>query len=170
MNKKVVTLDVREDLRNGREPFSKVMGAVAKLQPDEKLRMIAPFEPTPLFSVLSNQGFSHESKQIPSGDWEILFTRHGGEARAFIPPVHPPCGAAKAKPTEIIDVDARGLEPPQPMVKILEAVAVLPAGAELRAHTERRPMHLYAQLEERGFAGESEEQNDGSYITKIRSR
>ena len=132
--------------------------------------MIAPFEPTPLYSVLGNQGFDHESKQISPGDWEILFTRRGGEMTAFVPSVRPPCSAAQTEPTEIIDVDARGLEPPQPMVKILEAVAVLPAGAELRAHTERRSMHLYAQLEERGFAGESEEQNDGSYITKIRSR
>ena len=56
------------------------------------------------------------------------------------------------------------------MVKILEALAVMPAGAELRAHTERKPMHLYAHLEERGFAGVTEEQNDGSFITTIRSR
>ena len=170
MSEKVVTLDVREDLRNGREPFSKVMSEVAKLQLNEKLRMLAPFEPTPLFSVLGNQGFEHESKRIPSGDWEVLFTRRSGEVTKFVQPVRPPCSVVNPKPTEIIDIDARGLEPPQPMVKILEAVAVLPAGAELRAHTERRPMHLYAQLEERGFAGESEEQNDGSYITKIRRR
>jgi uncharacterized protein (DUF2249 family) len=168
MSEKVVTLDVREDLRNGREPFSKVMGAVAKLGPDEKLRMIAPFEPTPLFSVLGNQGFDHESKQIPSGDWEILFTRSSSETAAFVLLTRPPCSAAKTEPTEIIDVDARGLEPPQPMVKILEALATLPADAELRAHTERKPMHLYAQLEERGFVGETKEQKDGSYITKIR--
>jgi uncharacterized protein (DUF2249 family) len=55
------------------------------------------------------------------------------------------------------------------MIKILEALATLPVGAELRARTERKPMHLYAQLEERGFAGETEGQNDGSFITKIRS-
>jgi uncharacterized protein (DUF2249 family) len=169
MSDKIVTLDVRDDLRKGREPFSKVMGAVAQLQPDEKLRLVAPFEPAPLFSVLANQGFDHESKHLPSGDWEVLFTRRCGETVSFVPPTRPPCSAAKTEPTEIIDVDARGLEPPQPMVKILEALAVLPAGAELRAHTERKPMHLYAQLEERGFAGQTEEQNDGSYITKIRS-
>ncbi len=170
MSEKVVTLDVRQDLSNGREPFSKVMGVVAKLQPDEKLRMIAPFEPTPLFAVLGNQGFSHESKQIPSGDWEILFTRHGGETTVFVPPVCPPCSAAKTEPVQIVDVDARGLEPPQPMVKILEAISNLPEGAELRANTERRPMHLYAQLEERGFVGETKEQEDGSFITQIRHR
>ena len=68
-----------------------------------------------------------------------------------------------------LEVDARGLEPPQPLVVILEAVARLPEGVELCARTDRRPMHLYAQLLERGFTGISEEQPDGSFATTIRS-
>jgi uncharacterized protein (DUF2249 family) len=68
----------------------------------------------------------------------------------------------------VIELDVRGLEPPQPLMKILEAVATLPAGATLRAHTRWRPALLYAQLEQRGFTGESEEQPDGSYLTLIR--
>jgi uncharacterized protein (DUF2249 family) len=170
MSENIVTLDVREDLRQGREPFSKIMNAVAQLHPDENLLLVAPFEPAPLFSVLGKQGFGHESKQIKSGDWEVLFIRRNGKVKALVPPERPPCSAVKTESTEIIEVDARGLEPPQPMVKILEALAVLPAGAELCARTDRRPMHLYAQLEERRFAGETKEQNDGSFITTIRSR
>jgi uncharacterized protein (DUF2249 family) len=172
MSDKIVTLDVRDDLRHGREPFSKVMGAVAQLQPDERLRLVAPFEPTPLISVLGHQGFDHASKPTPGGDWEVWFTRRGGATTGFIPPTAPPCRAAPTptEPTEIIEVDARGLEPPQPMVKILEALADLPAGAGLRAHTERKPMHLYAQLEERGFVGDTAEQKDGSHVTRIRRR
>jgi uncharacterized protein (DUF2249 family) len=53
------------------------------------------------------------------------------------------------------------------MVKILEALVALPAGAELRARTERRPMHLYPHLEERGFTAATEEQSDGSFLTHI---
>ncbi|HZL78122.1 MAG TPA: DUF2249 domain-containing protein [Candidatus Limnocylindrales bacterium] len=170
MSENIVTLDVRDDLRQGREPFSKIMNAVAQLHSDENLLLVAPFEPAPLFSVLGKQGFDHKSQQIESGDWEVLFTRRNGEAVAFVPHEHSSCGAVKTEPTEIIEVDARKLEPPQPMMKILEALAVLPAGAELRAHTDRRPMHLYAQLEEWRFAGETKEQNDGSFITTIRSR
>lgn len=170
MIKNTVTLDVREELRQGREPFSKIMNAIARLHPDEKLLLVTPFKPSPLFFVLGKQGFDHESKRIESGDWEVLFTRRNGETLAFIPPERPPCSAVKTEATEIIDVDARGLEPPQPMVKILEALAALPAGVELRARTDRRPMHLYDQLEERGFAGETQEQNDGSFITTIRGR
>ncbi len=70
----------------------------------------------------------------------------------------------------IIELDARGFEPPQPLMKTLEAVATLPDGVTLRVHTRWRPMHLYAQLEERGFTGESQEQSDGSFITHIRHR
>ena len=66
-----------------------------------------------------------------------------------------------------VEVDARGLEPPQPLVVILEAVARLPAGAKLRAQTDRRPLHLYPLLEQRGFVAETEEQHDGSFITDI---
>lgn len=70
----------------------------------------------------------------------------------------------------LIELDARGLEPPQPMMKILEAVAVLPAGATLVAHTDRQPLLLYPLLEQRGFSYETTIQPDGSHITQIRHR
>jgi TusA-related sulfurtransferase len=70
----------------------------------------------------------------------------------------------------IIELDTRGLEPPQPLWKILETLATLPEGATLRVHTRWRPVLLYAQLIPRGFTGESEEQTDGSYLTLIRRR
>lgn len=78
-----------------------------------------------------------------------------------------PCGC---NPAGIIEVDARGLEPPQPMVVILEALESLPPRAELRGLTDRRPMHLYALLEERGFVGTTEPWPDGGYVTFIRRR
>ena len=67
-----------------------------------------------------------------------------------------------------VALDARGLEPPQPLVAILEALARLPEGREMSVRTDRRPMHLYALLEQRGFTSESEDQPDGSFVTTIR--
>ena len=75
MKDKIVMLDVREDIKFGREPFSKIMLAVSRLQDGEKLLLTAPFEPVPLFAVLANQGFTHESKPAANGDWEVLFSR-----------------------------------------------------------------------------------------------
>jgi uncharacterized protein (DUF2249 family) len=170
MNNKTVTVDVREDIRNGREPFSKIMKAASALQANEQLLLIAPFEPVPLFGVMEKQGFGHTVQSSQPGDWEVLFIRQADAQPADAAPATT-CGCASAAGSaEIVEVDARGLEPPQPMVKILESLAALPAGAELRAWTDRRPMHLYAQLEERGFAATTEEQPNASFLTHIRRR
>jgi len=172
MRQKTVTLDVREEIRNGREPFSLIMQAVARLGSDEQLRLIAPFEPAPLFAVLAQKGFSHVARTTDAGDCEVLFTRSStGPAEASTPTVSN-SASGMAKPTvchgrPVVEVDARGLEPPGPLVRILEALATLPEGAQLRARTDRRPIHLYAQLEERGFSGESHQQEDGSFVTHV---
>ena len=55
MSKRTITLDVREDIRKGREPFGKIMQMVAGLKGDEQLRLIAPFEPAPLYAVLAQR-------------------------------------------------------------------------------------------------------------------
>ena len=175
MSHTTVELDVREDIRNGREPFGKVMQTVARLRDREQLLLIAPFEPAPLYAVLAQQGFSHQSKPTVAGDWEVLFTRGAAE------PAKPSVTVGSSKPVPasnhracsgppVLEIDARGLEPPQPLVKILEALAALPEGARLRARTDRRPMHLFDQLEQRGFVGETEEQKDGSFVTHVNRR
>src|SRR5262245_14676802 len=114
MNPKTETVDVRDDIRSGREPFSKIMSAAARLQADQELLLIAPFEPTPLFAVMKKQGFRYASKQTPVGDWEVLFTRQAETTAIVGKP--PPSLETVATITQVIEVDARGLEPPQPMV------------------------------------------------------
>lgn len=172
MSENTLIVDVREDIRAGREPFSKIMAAVAALKPGTDLLLLAPFEPEPLFHVLARQGFTHAAEKIADGDWQVRFSRSVTSTGEPAPEsnIAKPSTNSPAQATEVITLDARGLEPPQPLVTILEAIETLRDGAELRAHTDRRPMHLYAQLETRGFAGDSQEQTDGSFITIIRRR
>ncbi len=171
-NNATVLLDVREDIRNGREPFTKIMNAASGLRTGESLLLIAPFEPVPLFHILTKQGFRHSSHPNAAGDWEVLFERHAAaQAKESAPPVkRSQSEQATPRQGQGVEVDARGLEPPLPMVKILETLATLPAQAVLRARTDRRPIHLYAQLEERGFSAQTEEQSDGSFLTVITHR
>ena len=75
MKGKTVTLDVREDIRKGREPFPKIMRVAYQLKDGETLRLIAPFEPLPLFTISEREGFSHISRPTGTGDWEVLFQR-----------------------------------------------------------------------------------------------
>lgn len=160
-----VTLDVREDIKHGREPFMRIMDTVGKLGPRTDLLLVAPFEPRPLYSILESHGFTATARVLESGDYEVRFSRRASVRDKGEPTVTPPLSGPGAP---VVEVDARGLEPPQPLVAILEAVASLPKGTHLRARTDRRPMHLYTQLYERGFSGQTEEQPDGSFITYVR--
>lgn len=85
-------------------------------------------------------------------------------------PATPAMAPAKINPAGgngVQEVDARGLEPPEPLIRILDALESLPAGAMLRARTDREPCHLFGEAEQRGFKHESHEQPDGSWITVL---
>jgi uncharacterized protein (DUF2249 family) len=158
-------LDVRDDLRQGREPFSRIMATVEELDFEQDLVLIAPLEPVPLFAVMARRGFGYESHRTESGDFEVRFSRAlPGTSSAAMPAVAAP------GPAPSVDLDVRGLEPPLPMVRILESLASLSRGGVLHARTDRRPMHLFPQLEVRGFTGECREQTDGTFVTHISRR
>ena len=75
---KTVTLDVREDIRQGREPFERIMAAAGKLQPGDTLLLINSFEPLPLYRVMAQNGFTHWAEQTADGDWKVYFRREAG--------------------------------------------------------------------------------------------
>lgn len=49
-------------------------------------------------------------------------------------------------------LDVRQLDPPEPLVRILEAIEHLPPGEYLHVRHRREPYPLYAILEESGYA------------------
>jgi len=53
-----------------------------------------------------------------------------------------------------VHVDVRGLEPPEPMVAILQAIDSGEADTVLVAHLDREPIFLYPELEDRGWSHE----------------
>lgn len=71
----VIELDVREELRNGGEPFARIMTTVAVLRDGEVLHLRAIFEPVPLFHALGGRGFHHESLAHAPDDWSVWFWR-----------------------------------------------------------------------------------------------
>jgi hypothetical protein len=53
-----------------------------------------------------------------------------------------------------LHVDVRGLEPPQPMTKILGLIDLGEAGNVLIVHLDREPVFLYPELDDRGWSYE----------------
>lgn len=52
-------------------------------------------------------------------------------------------------------LDLRGLHPPEPMQKALEAIEALAPGDAVEIVTDREPMLLYRELDRRGYAYET---------------
>jgi uncharacterized protein (DUF2249 family) len=150
------SLDVRETIRRGEEPFSIIMAAVAALAPDQALVLRAPFEPIPLYRVLEKRGFAHWTERRADDDWSVWFYR-GASA-----PAAAPCAGG------VNMLDVRGLEPPQPMVAVLERLETLAPDETLTVIHDRRPMFLYPQLDERGFTHRTDEPEPGVVRIVIR--
>ena len=157
-----IHVDVREDIRLGREPFPRIMAAIKALGADQALMLRAPFEPIPLYDVLGKRGFAHWTERRAADDWSVAFYRAAAAPRAE--PASPPAPAPRGRTV----LDVRGLEPPQPMVQVLEAVDRLEPGSELEVRHERRPMFLYPQLDERGFVHQTDEPEPGLVRILIR--
>lgn len=143
-------LDVRDMLEKGQEPFRLITGTAREVGEGEAMRLIASFEPIPLYDALARQGFSHWSEPVGDGSWSVLFHRdHAVTDRAS--------GASTdvdwdAPANSEVTIDVSELVPPEPMIRILQALESLPDGARLLVHHVRRPMHLYDRLNEMGYA------------------
>jgi uncharacterized protein (DUF2249 family) len=161
-----LTLDVREDLKNGGEPLPLIMKTVGQLEAGQPLRLLATFEPLPLYAVLGKKGYNHSATQLGESDWEVLFTP-GGESASQAK------GKFTSRPdTDVSDwpapseyLDNRGLFPPEPLVRILETLEQLQPGEVLEAINERDPVFLYPELEQRGAAIRVDKRGDGVYLT-----
>jgi uncharacterized protein (DUF2249 family) len=153
----LVHLDVREDIRRGQEPFAKIMATVKALAPEQALVLRAPFEPVPLLAALGKRGFAHWSEHSAPDDWTVWFYREPSAPAEAVAGAR----AAAAADGDMAVLDVRGLEPPEPMVQILERLDTLRPGQRLVVLHERRPMLLYPQLDERGFLHDTEEVEPG---------
>lgn len=184
----VVEVDVRDDLRAGREPFSKIMAAVAGLGDGSVLRLRTTFEPIPLYAVLGKRGLLHEARAEAPDDWSLWFwapshrepadkARGGREGPAShgapaggdslrAPRADAPGSDQPAPRT--VRLDVRGLEPPEPMLRTLAALAALPPDHTLVQVNARVPQFLLPILAERGYTWEIDESSADRVIVRIR--
>ncbi len=190
----VSEVDVREDLRSGNEPFSKIMAAVAALGDGEILRLRTTFEPVPLFTVLGKRGFVHESEEHGADDWSVWFWRPAGGAvggrghaaasgsRSAEERADTAAGDTSAADASAVDatsiagvavdentlvLDVRGLNPPEPLMRTLAALETLPEGHQLLQVNARVPQFLVPKLVERGFACDVDESHADRVLVRI---
>jgi len=71
-----------------------------------------------------------------------------------------------AAPPEML-LDARDMEPPEPMERALEALDALLPGQRLRLLLPREPYPLYGILDRNGYRHRTEPQPDGHFAVLI---
>ena len=151
------TLDVREELRRGGEPLPRILEAVGALAPGQALRLLVPFEPLPLYGLLGRKGFDHQAVRHGEADWEVLFSPQGQAAAGA--PASPAVAEDWPRPSRFLD--NRGLQPPEPMMRILDALEHLAPGEVLEVLNERDPVFLYPELQARGAVSRTEKGDEG---------
>jgi uncharacterized protein (DUF2249 family) len=72
---KPLVLDTRPIFARGDTPCQAIDDAVASLIPGQPLVITVPFEPVPLYTKLGNQGFSHQTKALNDGSWQVEFRK-----------------------------------------------------------------------------------------------
>jgi uncharacterized protein (DUF2249 family) len=158
-------LDVRPLLASGRDPFAEVMSASAKVPPGGFLVVDAPFDPAPLRRVLAGKGFTSLGRQMGPGHWRICWRRE--EPAAVVEET--PTPARGPEPWQAADgthLDVRGLQPPEPMTRVLDLIDQ--GGFDsLVLHHDREPVLLYPMLAERGWSCLSVEHLEGEVRIKL---
>ncbi len=160
---KIVDLDVRPELDAGRDPFNLIIKTLGDMKEDQALHLIINFEPVPLYTVMKMKGYDHITEQS-GGLWHVYLYK-GGTAS----PAATAAGGVQATVSEpkTIEIDVRGLEPPEPMVKIIEMLPQVGMNTTLLVHHHREPLMLYDKLEHLGFQASAEKINEGYYKVRI---
>jgi len=157
MNKnKIVKLDVRPILETGTDPYHAIIDTLKTMKEDETLLIINTFEPVPLLSKLSSQGYEYKVER-PDSNTVYTYLAKTGEANKEINKVKDPKkeltfeDAEKKFAGKMREIDVRDLEMPLPMVSILEETEKLDKGEALYVHHKRLPQYLLPELETRGW-------------------
>lgn len=156
----VIDVDVRDDLRAGREPLGRILAAAETLPDGSVLHLRTPFQPTPLFGVLGRLGFEFHTERFADDDWSSWFWR--GELPA---PQHP----ADEPPLNVDGAwDLRGLPAPEPLQRLIERTAsnAAPFDVLLPAYSDL----LSSIIAQHGWHVEVVAASGGSYRVRLTRR
>jgi len=163
---KIVELDVRPYLRQKLEPFQVIMDTVKTLEKEDTFVLHATFKPTPLLGLLRTKGFHNKVEQLDSEHWIVTF-KHKSQKQSDSDPIEldskeniiPAC---PERPVQTYELDNRGLEHQQPMIRTLSKLQKIQVGDKVTIHNDRVPMFLIEELNTLGYTYEVEDQDDGS--------
>lgn len=145
-------LDVRDLLKNNKDPFNLIMRELKSLPDEHTLILINSFEPVPLIDMLTKKGYDCQSIQIN----EFIYHTYINKRKTSLIVEELPFKETYSKMNEILikfqlstkEIDVRHLEMPLPLTTILHELSSLPDDHLLYIHHKKIPQFLLPQLAE----------------------
>jgi hypothetical protein len=109
---------------------------------------------------MQKQHLAHWTEQHADDDWLVWFYPEVSDTVTSRTDASAAHRAPTSSDDNVIILDVRNLEPPEPMVRTLAALEQLPDFATLVQINDRVPKFLLPLLDERGFIHEIKEQPD----------
>lgn len=156
--KETITLDVRPFLAKGEDPFNILQKTLKKLKNDEVLEVLIDFVPIPLIRIQEKKGFS-SMRVVENGVYHTYFKAGGkvqkdsnssNEALKTVSEIEFN-EMTNTYPGELIILDVRNLEMPEPLMRILEAINNINEKTGLKIFHKRIPIHLLPELENKNL-------------------
>ena len=157
-----ILLDVREVAPRFRH--ERIFAALALLPVGGLLQLTNDHDPRPLWYQLQAERagqFTWTYLERGPACWRVQIRRLAPREECQ------EVASTDGEATGAIYLENRGLEPPEPLVRILEALVGLAANQQLVADLDREPLLLYPQLVNRGFSYETNPQDGGGYRVRI---
>ncbi len=161
-----VRLDARPFQAEGKDPLATILKRVRDVPEGSIFYLRNTFEPLPLYEVLCKRGFTPWARRLGPNDWEVFFHRVEPGQEATLPAT--PEAEGGAPPVASVTIDVTQLTPPEPMMRILEALSRLKPGETLLVRHVQRPMYLYSKLDEMGHSHQTWEIEPGHVEILIR--
>lgn len=160
-------LDVRPILAGGVDPLEQILAKVDQLAEQDILMIEAPFDPLPLRRMLGAKGYASHAVALSRRHWQVFFKK---QERADLPQL-PDFSDLPPFPhywhEDVLEMDLRRLEPPNPMIAILKVIENGEGGNYFIARLIRDPIYLHPELVERNWHAEVIEENADGLSVKI---
>lgn len=158
-------IDVRPILARGTDPLELILENVAQLSPDDVLLIEAPFDPLPLRRLMAGRGYDSYGVQLSDQHWQVFFMQQEIRHLPELPdlPVFP-----MQWRDGLLEMDLRGLTPPNPMIAILKIIENSTGGDDFMVRLMRDPIYLHPELVSRHWRADVVEESDDGLMVRIK--
>lgn len=174
-----VLLDVRELIPRERHP--KIFNTWEQLPVGDAIKLVNDHDPKPLyyeFSAERTGEFEWNAVERGPERWVVLIKRVAPASKSSASegasrPKHGGCGCGghghgqPKTPGRLLTLDVSQMEPPQPMIEILQKIQELGPKDVLEVSHHREPVPLYPQLEESGFEHSIEKLGENRFRLRV---